>query len=499
MHPPSNDVPCRPEDLGKPIPAARHAVSVCLPTWADNVGYEQGEARVVGRMRCGYPRFFLHPDVQDLFRTCEEQFAASGECCFVFPSRRVAERCVQFVRTHKGVDAHIDPIGGTSAFCVRADSAARNEMRAYWQHTGQIVSSRVAERVLAKRPLSTDGVREKTAIRERVAKLMDVTAADVWLFPSGMAAIETAFRAFQRLRPAAKSVQFGFPYVDSLKVQERCGVGVHFFPRGDAAELAQLGQIAASERLLGLFCEFPGNPLLASADLRAIDALARQHDFPVLVDDTLGALVNVDVLPVADIVTCSLTKFFSGAGDVIAGSLMVNPGRPGAGQLREALAEEYEDLLDAEDAAVLERNSRDCVERVRRINQTAERLCDALRTHPLVERIDYPKYRDYENYRAFLRPGGGYGGLFSLLLKNAERMAPRFFDALRIAKGPNLGTNFSLCCPYTILAHYDELESVERCGISRYLVRVSVGLEEADWLIGRFLEAMDRASQELPG
>jgi cystathionine gamma-synthase len=83
-------------------------------------------------------------------------------------------------------------------------------------------------------------------------------------------------------------------------------------------------------------------------------------------------------------------------------------------------------------------------------------------------------------------------------LKNAERTAPRFFDALRIAKGPNLGTNFSLCCPYTILAHYNELEFVERCGISRYLVRVSVGLEEADWLIGRFLEALERASQE-PG
>jgi len=499
MSPPPTDVPCRPEDLGKPIPATRHAVSVCLPTWADNLGYEQGDARVVGRMRCGYPRFFLHPDVQELFRTCEEKFAASGECCFAFPSRRVAERCVQFVRTHKGIDAHIHPVDATSVFCVRADATARNEMSAYWQHTGQIVSSRVAERILAKRPLSTDGVLEKAVLRARVAKLMEVDPADVWLFPSGMAAIETAYRAFQRLRPEAKSVQFGFPYVDSLKVQERCGVGVHFFPRGDAADLAQLGQIAASKPLLGLFCEFPGNPLLASADLRAIDALARQHDFPVLVDDTLGALVNVDVLPVADVVTCSLTKFFSGAGDVIAGSLVLNPRRPGAGRLREALAAEYEDLLDPEDAAVLERNSRDCDERVGRINQTAERLCDALRAHPLVERIDYPKYRDCENYRAFLRPGGGYGGLFSILLRNAERTAPRFFDALRIAKGPNLGTNFSLCCPYTILAHFNELEFVERCGISRYLVRVSVGLEEAEWLIGRFREALQSASQEPPG
>jgi cystathionine gamma-synthase len=305
-----------------------------------------------------------------------------------------------------------------------------------------------------------------------------------------MAAIETAFRAFQRLRPAAKSVQFGFPYVDSLKIQERCGAGVHFFPRGNSTELQELAKTAAADPLLGLFCEFPGNPLLASPDLGHIDELSRKYDFPVLVDDTLGALVNVDVLPAADLVSCSLTKFFSGAGDVMAGSLVINSRRPGADRLRDALTAEYEDLLDAEDAAVLERNSRDCVERVRRINQTAELLCDTLQTHPAVERIDYPKYRTPKNYQAFRRPEGGFGGLCSILLRNRESNAPAFFDALAIAKGPNLGTNFSLCCPYTILAHFNELDFVERCGISRYLLRVSVGLEDPDWLIARFLDAL---------
>ena len=286
------------------------------------------------------------------------------------------------------------------------------------------------------------------------------------------------------------SVQFGFPYVDSLKLQERCGAGVHFFPRGDAADLAKLTQVAASESLLGLFCEFPGNPLLASADLGRINVLAGERDFPVLVDDTLGALINVDVMPAADVVTCSLTKFFSGAGDVIAGSLVINPRRVGAERLREALIAEYEDLFDPEDAAVLEQNSRDCIARVRQINRTAEMLCEALHKHPAIERVDYPIYRDAENYRGFQRPGGGAGGLFSLLLKNPEHCAPRFFDALEISKGPNLGTNFSLCCPYTILAHFDELDFVETCGISRYLVRVSVGLEEPEWLIERFFAAL---------
>lgn len=481
---------CQPADLGRPIPPGPHAVSVCLPTWADNVGYEQADPRVIGRMQCGYPRFFLHPSVVRLFQTCEAKFARPGECCFAFPSRRVAERCVEFVRKEKGIAGIVEAVGPHAIFSVRVPIEARDAVKAYWQHTGQIISSRWAQRILDGRTPKTEGTAEKQAIRERLASLMQVDPADVWLFPSGMAAIETAFRAFQSLRPAAKSVQFGFPYVDSLKIQERLGKGVHFLPRGNADELRQLALLASAEPLLGLFCEFPGNPLLASPDLRAIEGLSQKHDFPVLVDDTLGALINVDVLPAADVVSCSLTKFFSGAGDVMAGSLTINSRRPGAKRLRDALTAEYEDLLDAEDAAVLEQNSRDCVERVRRINQSAERLCDTLQTHRAVERIEYPKYRTPENYRAHQRPDGGYGGLCSILLRNAEVNAPAFFDALAIAKGPNLGTNFSLCCPYTILAHFNELDFVERCGISRHLLRVSVGLEDADWLIGRFLEAL---------
>lgn len=483
-------------ELGSPIPADPHAVSVCLPTWADNIGYEQADPRVIDRMTCGYPRFFLHPSVVRLFKDCEARFARPGECCFVFPSTRVAQQARDYVQRHNHVDAQLDPIEGSAAVSVRVPLDIRDSLKSYWQHTGQIVSSRLAERIVSGRPATGDAAQEKQTIRERLADFMNVSASDVWLFPSGMAAIETAFRAFQRLRPTAKSVQFGFPYVDSLKVQEKCGVGVHFFPHGSEAELQKLGETAGSEALLGLFCEFPGNPLLASPDLKRIDELSRTHDFPVLVDDTLGALINVNVLPAADVVSSSLTKFFSGAGNVMGGSLVLNGRRSNSARLRQALVAEYEDLLDSEDAIVLERNSRDCVDRVRRINRTAERLCDTLRSHPAVERIDYPKYRSPEFFRAFQRPSGsdgnlGYGGLFSILLHNPERNAPRFFDALDVAKGPNLGTNFTLCCPYTILAHFNELDFVERCGISRYLLRVSVGLEDADLLIGRFLAALD--------
>ena len=75
-------------------------------------------------------------------------------------------------------------------------------------------------------------------------------------------------------------------------------------------------------------------------------------------------------------------------------------------------------------------------------------------------------------------------------MRDAAAKTERFFDALQIPKGPNLGTSFTLCCPFTLLAHYRELDFVETCGISRYLIRVSVGLEDSDWQIERFREAL---------
>jgi cystathionine gamma-synthase len=295
-----------------------------------------------------------------------------------------------------------------------------------------------------------------------------------------MAAIYCAYRALANLSPGRKSVQFGFPYVDALKIQEKFGSGVHTFLRGDAAELDEVAKLVGGEPIMGLLCEFPGNPLLRSPDLGRLDELSRRHEFPLVVDDTLSAHINTNLSPSCDMLATSLTKFFSGAGDVMGGSLVLNPSRPLYDRLKTAILAEYEDLLFAEDAIVLERNSRDVVERVRRINQTTEQICDTLRSHPLVERVDYPKYNDAEIYRSFLREEAGYGGLFSLQLRNAAESAPRFYDALRICKGPNLGTNFSLCCPYTILAHYHELDFAERCGVSRNLLRISIGLEDAD-------------------
>ena len=57
------DPACRPEDLGVPLPDSPHAVSVAMPCWQDVVDYEESRPRVTEALRCGYPRFFVHPKV----------------------------------------------------------------------------------------------------------------------------------------------------------------------------------------------------------------------------------------------------------------------------------------------------------------------------------------------------------------------------------------------------------------------------------------------------
>ena len=483
-------------DLGRPIPEERHAVSVCLPRWRDNVGYEEGDPAVTGTMQCGYPRFFFHPDTARLFAECERQLARPGECAVAFPSERVARRCADFVARETGSAVRVGACFDERIHAVLMPLAARDTAKAFWQHAGEIIPSRQAVALLEGPATASDGAREKQALRERVAQLQGCSAEDVYLFPSGMAAIFTAYRLFQQLRPEHRSIQFGFPYVDNLKIQQRLSQvrpverACSFFPRGTKSDLEEVARLAATESLLGLFVELPGNPLLGSPNVARLSELSLRHDFPLLIDDTLAACVNLDTLPVADVVATSLTKYFSGAGNVLAGSLVLNRERPYYERLKTLLAEEFEDIFYGEDAIVLERNSRDIAERIPRINANAARLCEFLAERPEVADVFYPARIDRANYERFLRPNGGFGGLFSVVLRDAAAKTERFFDALQIPKGPNLGTSFTLCCPFTLLAHYRELDFAESCGISRYLIRVSVGLEDSDWQIERFTEAL---------
>ena len=466
---------CRPENLGAPIPDSPHAVSVCLPTWANVIGYEEKEARVIDKMRTGYPRFFFHPLIQQVRAALE---AKPGRDVLPFANQAAAKQCAALAEG-KAVE-----VGGLWAAYFPAEKLTA--ARAYWQHAGRILSSRAAEDWLKARRLAAPDADLELTLRNRLADWSGAPAANISLHPSGMAAIFTAFEAVTSRRPGRRTVMFGFPYTDTLKILSKFGSGVEFYPRGDAEDLARLRDLLAQEEVAGIFCEFPGNPLLTVPDLPALHDLAAARGIPVVVDDTIGTFFNVDVLPHADFVATSLTKAVSGEGDVMAGALTANPRGLFAGHLPPTAP----GGLYARDLGVLEQNSRDFPGRMKVANANALELARFLAAHPAIAQVWYPGLDPSPVYEQLLKPQGGYGAVVSFLPHRAAARTPRIFENLRVSHGISLGTAYSLVCPYVQLAHYHELAWAHDCGIDPYLLRVAVGTEPWEDLQQRFEAAL---------
>ncbi|KAJ9062032.1 Cystathionine gamma-synthase [Entomophthora muscae] len=505
-----------------------HAVSVSLPKWIDNVDYLEGNLRVVEKMKTGYPRFCVHEYVKQVFESIVIKAGLQGYTCFGFPSPRVANDCIDFVRRQspsaepKLVEYSIKPKNGSippsTLVAVLVPQEFYSTLKAFWLHTGEIITSRYAEYYAANYGIKLTlndakqsdpeaylqnwqckfGIEKaekaKEALRQRIAAgLLDKPghedASDVYLYPTGMSAIYNSHRLALATQGNLKSVCFGFPYTDTLKILQNFGPGCHFLGSGDDDDLERLEAILEQEPILALYCEIPSNPLLKSPSLTRLRQLANKYGFLVIVDDTIGGLVNLDLLDFVDIVASSLTKIFSGKGDVMGGSLTISPKSSKRHLIKQWLDANHEDLMWNEDAIVLELNSRGFEERMCRINSDAEALCDFLRSHPLVKQVFYPKYTTSEIFEQYRRSKGGYGYLFSLDFYTPNH-AISFYDNLACAKGPSHGTNFTLVCPYTLIAHYSELDWASSHNVSPSLVRVSVGLEGSAWLRKAFSKAL---------
>lgn len=476
------------DQLGLPMPDDPHAVSACLPLWDHNIRYEEGDVELHGRLQAAYPRFAFHPRIRELCQTYPEPERRQW---LPFASRAAAIRALEFVLHAGGRGAELKPVH-PAACGVSVPEEHLPLLKQYWQHAGENVSSRVAERILQHQDVGCSETTYRVAVRSRLAELQQVDPANVFLYPSGMAAIAAAWRTIQAMTPGP-TVQFGFPYVDTLKIQQRFPSAVHhFLPIGTDPDLDRLEELCEKDRPVAVFCEIPTNPLLICPNLNRLRELADQYKFLLVVDDTLGACLNLQISELADLVVTSLTKYFSGYGNVLAGSLVVNPVGPRSDDLQSAVADCFEETLSDADVKVLHENSIDLEQRIATINSNAAAVVDFLKQHPTVERVYYPSPED-PCYAAVRHDDGGFGGLFSVLLKQAAERTPAVYDRLKLCKGPNLGTYFTLCCPYTILAHYDELDFVEDCGVSRWLLRVSVGTEPQSELIDRFASALNAA------
>ncbi len=472
----------RRDDLGRPIPDSPHAVSMALPCWDHVVGYEEKRPEIVSKLPNGYPRFVVHPLVLELAKQI-----GGGQPCLPFPSARAADWAAEFVQRISGEAVRVIPRGAISG--VVTTDKGMLALKAFWQHTGLIVSSRQAETLLAGRTSPSASPEANRVLRDRLASFYDCSEADVFLAPSGMAAQYAALRILQQRRPNQATLQLGFPYVDTLKLQQKLGKGGVLLHHLDRIT-EELQQEITRQEFAGCFCEIPGNPLLGSADMRKISPILRKHLIPVVADDVVATPLNVDLGWCADLVATSLTKFIVGSGDAMGGALICNPRSPFYHELKTLAQAGHEELLWPGDAAVFEERARDFPERMRRHNCNGLFIAERLRAHPDIERVWYPKWEFNEAYEAVRRPDGGYGALVTFLPRNAETRSAVIYDRLPVCKGPSLGTSFTLACPFTLLAHYTELDWAEACGVSRYLIRISVGLEDPEELWSRIAPAL---------
>jgi cystathionine gamma-synthase len=477
------------KDLGLPLPDSPHACSVCLPTWDSVIGYEEGREKILKRLRTGYPRFFKHPVVERLFDNAKAEVASEHEDVLVLPTRSSVQRAHRWVERRSQTAVRIASYHGLQVLVV--PSKAKPDADAYWRFSGEIISSRQAQDFLEGN--MRDGSKSHLIARS-LSKFTGAAPEHSFVFSSGMAAVTSVLRALPGMLDGKKTLQLEFPYVDCLKVQEHFGNGVVYLNQATGESFDEALMRIRQGEFAGVFTEVPSNPLLRTIDLHRVAKACEDSGTPLIIDDSSTGPLNVDALRFADVVTSSLTKWISGEGDVMAGMATVRANSPVAENMRTLLALDSTENapLYIADAEVLLSNLKGYAKRMKIVNANGQAVASWLAKHPAIAELWHPSLTHTAHYDAVMRRGGGYGGLLSFVLKNPKK-TPKVYDTLRLCKGPSFGTPFTLVCPYTLLAHYHELEWAEGCGVSTNLLRVSCGLEPLETILAAFEEALAHA------
>ncbi len=322
------------------------------------------------------------------------------------------------------------------------------------------------------------------ALETKLAALEGAEAA--LAFASGMAAETATFLAHGR----AGIVCIGDAYGGTLELigaqLPLLGILTHLL-LGD--ELDRLDALLANGARL-VFLETPSNPTLEVFDIAAIAARAHAHGALLMVDNTFASPVNQQPLALgADLVVHSATKYLGGHSDLTAGALM------GPKALVEAVWPWRKNLgstLAPETAALLARSLRTLVVRVRAQNASALAVAQALQGHPRVARVLYPGLASSPGHALAACQMTGFGGMLTIEVEGGGAAASQAADRLTLfGLAPSLGGVESLVTqPCTTTHHGLTPEERARRGIADTMLRLSVGLEDADDLIADLFQAL---------
>jgi methionine-gamma-lyase len=362
------------------------------------------------------------------------------------------------------------------------------------------------EGVTGKRPGGADGLvysrfngPNQEILEDRLGLWED--SEDALTFSSGMSAIATVLLAF--VKPGDVIVHSAPLYAatETLigRILGKFGVTWIDFPAGASPEEinAVVEQAKAQGRVAMIYLESPANPTNVLVDVEAVAAV-RDAQFvpgddrpPIVIDNTfLGPLWHKPLAHGADIVVYSLTKYAGGHSDLVAGGAL---GSKAHVTMIRAMRNTIGTILDPNSAWMLLRSLETLELRMSRAGENAEKICTWLKDQPKVEKIVYLGFPETPRQAdIYARHCSGAGSTFSLYLKGGERESFAFLDALKIAKlAVSLGGTETLAsCPaaMTHLSVPDDRKAA--LGITDNMVRISIGVEDADDLIADFEQAL---------
>jgi cystathionine gamma-synthase len=309
-------------------------------------------------------------------------------------------------------------------------------------------------------------------------------------FSSGMAAISAVMTLFSSGDHVLCSDDlYGGTYRLFEKLLRPCGLSFDYADMGDpAAVVKKIGK-----KTKALFIETPTNPLMKIADIREVARIARDRGILSIVDNTfMSPLLQQPLALGVDVVVHSATKFLGGHNDLIGGAAVVSD--PGLGEKIHFAQKAVGAVLSPFDAWLLLRGIKTLAVRVGRAQQNAEAVAAFLAAHPFVRKVFYPALSGHARRELHFSQASGPGAVISFELER-EAAVPRFLNALKtVILAESLGGVETLITHPSTMTHADiPVEEQAAVGLTPALVRLSVGIESPDDLLGDIAQALRKA------
>ncbi len=326
------------------------------------------------------------------------------------------------------------------------------------------------------------------ALENLCAKLEGGASASA--FASGLAAIDAVVKLLKSGDEIlAVDDIYGGAFRQFTHIWQKFGIAVRYVDTTDAVNV--LDALSPQTKLVWL--ETPTNPTLKVSDIVAIASIAHGHGALLCVDNTFlsPALQNPIALG-ADLVVHSATKYLGGHSDLIAGVVVAKDAALGE-QIR-FIQNACGAVLAPHDAWLVIRGIETLPVRIRQHCANAEKVALALQENPAVAEVFYPGLQGHLNHDIASRQARGFGGIVSFrLADDTEDAARTFATSTKLFKlAESLGGVKSLLCHPATMTHKSiPAEKRRGAGVSDSLIRLSVGLEEADDLIADLVQALD--------